>query len=85
VYPVALLQYQSQQVDNAISHLFQPYVLALFAHLTVVQLWRDAQEVTQLSGVQPHHLLVCDALGLDSSWWYAVPSAPKNGRDIQTP
>jgi hypothetical protein len=30
----------------------------------------------QLSGVQPQHRLVCDALGLDSSW-YAVPLAQK--------
>jgi transposase len=59
-------------------------VLTLFAQVALVQLRIDAQEVTQLSGVQPHHLLVCDALGLDSSW-YAVPSIPKNGRDIQTP
>jgi transposase len=59
-------------------------VLALFAHVALVRLWIEDQEVTQLSGVQPYHLLVCDALGLDASW-YAVPSAPKNGRDIQTP
>jgi transposase len=59
-------------------------VLALFTHIALVQLWIDGQEVEQLSGVQPHHLLVCDALGLDSSW-YAVPLAKKSGRDIQTP
>jgi transposase len=59
-------------------------VLALFAHVALVRLWIDDQEITQLSGVQPYHLLVCDALGLDASW-YAVPSAQKNGRDIQTP
>jgi transposase len=59
-------------------------VLALFAHVALVRLWIEDQEVTQLSGVQPYHLLVCDALGLDASW-YAVPSAQKNGRDIQTP
>ena len=59
-------------------------VLALFAQIALVRLWIDGQEVTQLPGVQAYHLLVCDALGLDSSW-YAVPSAPKNGRDIQTP
>jgi heme/copper-type cytochrome/quinol oxidase subunit 2 len=59
-------------------------VLALFAQVALVQLWIDEQEVAQFSGVQPHHRLVCDALGLDASW-YAVPSAPKNGRDIQTP
>jgi len=59
-------------------------VLALFAQVALVQFWIDEQAVAQLSGVQPHHLLVCDALGLDSSW-YAVPSAPKNDRDIQPP
>jgi transposase len=59
-------------------------VLALFAPVALVQLWIDEQEVTQLSGVQSYHLLVCEALGLDSSW-YAVPLAQKNGRDIQTP
>ena len=59
-------------------------VLALFAQVALVQLWIDDQEITQLSGVQPYHLLVCDALGLDSSW-YAVPSGQKNDRDIQIP
>jgi len=59
-------------------------VLALFAQVALVRLLIGEQEGTQLSGVQPHHLLVCDALGLDSSW-YAVPSIQKNGRDFQTP
>jgi transposase len=59
-------------------------VLALFAQVVLVQLWIDDQEVAQLSGVQPYHLLVCDALGLDASW-YEASSAKKNGRDIQTP
>jgi transposase len=59
-------------------------VLALFAPVALVQLWIDEQEIVQIAGVQPHHRLVCDALGLDASW-YAGPSAPKNGRDIQTP
>jgi transposase len=59
-------------------------VLALFTQIALVQLWIDGQEVEQLSGVQPHHRLVCEALGLDSSW-YAVPLAKKSGRDIQTP
>jgi hypothetical protein len=59
-------------------------VLALFTQVALVQLWGDEQEVAQLSGVHPYHLLVCDALGLDSSW-YEASSAQKNGRDIQTP
>jgi transposase len=58
-------------------------VLALFAQVALVQLWIDEQKVAQLSGVQPHHRLFCDALGLDSSW-YAVPSMQKNGRDIRS-
>jgi hypothetical protein len=59
-------------------------VLALFAPIALVQLWIDEQEVVQLSGVQPYHQLVRDALGLDSSW-YEASSVQKNGRDIQTP
>ena len=59
-------------------------VLALFTQVALVQLWIDEQEVAQFSGVHPYHLLVCDALGLDASW-YAVPSGQKNDRDIQTP
>ena len=59
-------------------------VVALFAQVALVQLWIDAQEVVQISGVQPHHRLVCDALGLDASW-YGVPSAQKDSRGIQTP
>ena len=43
-------------------------VLALFAQVALVQLWIEGQEVTQFAGVQPSHRLVCDALGLDSSW-----------------
>jgi hypothetical protein len=40
--------------------------------------------VDQVYGVQPHHLLICDALGLDYSW-YEAPPAQKNGRCSQTP
>jgi hypothetical protein len=59
-------------------------VLALFAPVALVQLWIDEQEVVQIAGVQPYHLLVRNALGLDSSWYEAI-SIQKNGRDIQTP
>jgi len=59
-------------------------VLALFTPVALVQLWIDEQEIAQFSGVQAYHLLVCDALGLDSAW-YTVPSGQKNDRDIQTP
>jgi transposase len=59
-------------------------VLALFAQVALVQLWIEEQMVVQIAGVQPHHLLVCDALGLDSSW-YAVPSAHKIAQFSQSP
>jgi len=59
-------------------------VLALFAQVALIQLGIDDQQIEQLYGVQPHHLLLCDALGLNYSW-YEAPSAPKNGMDIQTP
>jgi transposase len=59
-------------------------VLALFAQVALLQLEIGDQQVEQFYGVQPYHLLLCDALGLDSSW-YAVPLAQKNSRGIQTP
>jgi transposase len=59
-------------------------VLALFAQVALVQFWIGEQEVVQIYGVQPYHLLCCDALGLDRSW-YEAPSAQKSGRGIQTP
>jgi transposase len=59
-------------------------VLALFAQVALIQLVIGDQEVGQISGVQPHHLMFCDALGLDHSW-YMAPSAQKSARGIQTP
>jgi len=59
-------------------------VLALFAQVALVQLWIDEHTVVQIAGVQPHHLLVCDALGLDASL-YAVPSARKIAQFSQSP
>ena len=35
-------------------------------------------------GVQSYHLLLCDALGLDSSW-YGVPSAIKKRKGLSDP
>jgi transposase len=59
-------------------------VVALFAQVSMIQLGIADQQVEQMYGVQAHHLLLCDALGLDASW-YEVPSAQKNGKDFQTP
>jgi transposase len=49
-------------------------MLALFAHVTLIQLEVAGQQIVQSYGVQPHHLLICDALGLDHAW-YEAPSA----------
>jgi hypothetical protein len=59
-------------------------VLALFAQVALVQLWLGDHEVTQVYGLQPHHLLICDALGLDHAW-YAAPSAHKIDQFSQSP
>ena len=55
-------------------------VLALFAQVALVQLWIDEQEVQHIYGLQPHHRLVCHALGLDPSL-YTVPLAQKSAED----
>jgi len=57
---------------------------ALFAHVALVHLLLGDQEVEPMYGIQPHHLLRCDARGLDDSW-DKVPSVQKNGGCIQTP
>lgn len=59
-------------------------VLSLFVQVALVQFQIGEQAGEQVYGVQPHHLLCCDALGLDRSW-YEAPSAQKSGRGIQTP
>ena len=59
-------------------------VLALFAQVAFVQFWIGEHEVGQIAGVQPHHLLICDALGVDHSW-YEAPSAPKIDQFNQSP
>src|SRR5215216_3443658 len=59
-------------------------VLALFAQVALVQFWIGDHEVAQVYGLQPHHLLICYALGLDYSW-YETPSADKKGKRGHTP
>ena len=59
-------------------------MVALFAQVALIQVWIGDHEAAQVYGIQPYHLLMCDALGRDYSW-YEVPSEQKNGRDIQTP
>src|SRR5262245_47331609 len=59
-------------------------VLTLFAQVALIRLRLDEQEVMQSAGVQPQHLLVCDALGLDASW-YGVLSTHKIDQFSQSP
>src|SRR5262245_63826039 len=59
-------------------------VLTLFAHVALIRLGVDNQQVAQIYGLQPHHLLICDALGLDHAW-YAAPSAHKIDQFSQSP
>ena len=59
-------------------------VVSFFVQVALVQFQIDDQDGEQVYGVQPHHLLCCDALGLDRSW-YEAPSAQKSARGIQTP
>jgi len=59
-------------------------VWSLCAAVARVQLFIGDQEVEQVYGIPAHHLRLCDALGLEDSW-SKVPSAPKNGKGIQTP
>jgi hypothetical protein len=58
-------------------------VLALFAQVALVQFWIGDHEVAQVYGLQPHHLLICDALGLDHSWCEA-PLVHKTDQFSQT-
>jgi heme/copper-type cytochrome/quinol oxidase subunit 2 len=59
-------------------------VLALFVQVALVQFWIGEHTVGQIAGVQPHHLLICDALGVDHSW-YAAPSMHKIDQFRQSP
>jgi transposase len=59
-------------------------VLALFAQVALVQFWIGEDAVAQMYGLQPHHLLICDALGLDHTW-YEAPSEHKIEQFSQTP
>jgi hypothetical protein len=58
--------------------------LALCAQVALVQCWLGDHAVAQVYGVQPHHLLICDALGLDHAW-YEMPSAHKIDQFSQSP
>jgi hypothetical protein len=47
-------------------------VFAWFTSITQVHLDLDGVEVCQVYGWQAHHRLICQALGVDSSWYEGV-------------
>jgi hypothetical protein len=48
-------------------------VLSLFAQVMMVHLDVERTVCWQVCGVQDHHVTVCDALGLDRSWYTSPP------------
>ena len=59
-------------------------VVALVAHVAVGHLRRGHRDISQVYGIQPHHLRVCDALGINHSC-DGPPSADKKGKRRLTP
>jgi transposase len=49
-------------------------VLSLFTPVMMVQVQVDKAVVRQVYGWQDYHGMVCDALGLDHSWYKAHPT-----------
>jgi hypothetical protein len=49
-------------------------VLSLFVPVAIVQARLGNTDLRQVYGVQHSHLLVCDALGLDHTWYEAADS-----------
>jgi hypothetical protein len=52
-------------------------VFTLFAPVMCVQFTLDEQISVQVHGLQPHHLLICEAVGIDPTW-YGVPVIRQN-------
>jgi hypothetical protein len=72
------LRIQDQQLPGTKGATASPtaaVVLSLFAPVTMVQLRLGNTESRQVYGMQPYHRLVCDALGLDHTWYEVVDSA----------
>jgi transposase len=59
-------------------------VLSLFAPVAVVQVRLGNTEMRQVYGVHHYHLMICDALGLDHTW-YAVVDSVKNDERAHSP
>jgi transposase len=59
-------------------------VLSLFVQVMMVQLEVNKMVSLQVYGLQDHHLMVCDALGIDRVW-YASPPMGQNSQVSATP
>ena len=59
-------------------------ILALFGAVTMGHFRVGSLEVLHVHGWQDHHIMVCDALGIDRSW-YEVPPMPQNRQANATP
>jgi transposase len=47
-------------------------VFTLFAPVMLVQFVVNEQSSWQVHGLQPHHLLICEAVGIDQAWYQGV-------------
>lgn len=59
-------------------------VFTLFAPVMLVQFAIEEQSRCQVHGLQPHHRLICEAVGLDPTW-YRVPAIRHNALPRTTP
>jgi hypothetical protein len=59
-------------------------VFALFAPVTLVQFAVGNTTSRQVHGIQDHHRLVCEALGIDLAWYLGV-TTEQNSRPRTTP
>jgi hypothetical protein len=59
-------------------------VFALFASVTLVQCAGENTTSRQVYGIQDHHLLICEAVGIDPAWYQAA-AAGQNSRPRTAP
>ena len=59
-------------------------VFALCAPVTLVQFAVENTEAAEIHGIQDHHLLVCEAVGIDPAW-YEGAATGQNSRPRTTP
>ena len=74
VSPSVLAGHSSQNHHRAREKGAECEVMALFTPVMLVQGQGDKTSVRQVYGWQDHHGMVCDALGIDRSWYAAHPT-----------